>query len=57
MENIKFDPSQPLSLRYVLPVIDYTGWEALPEEGIVSFWKGDKLCGLKVCERCSTFHG
>ena len=25
MEKIKFDPPPPLSLREVLPVIDYTG--------------------------------
>ena len=32
-------------------------WEAVPEKGIASFWKGDTLWGLKVCERGSTFHG
>ena len=31
-------------------------WEAVPEKGIAGFWKGDTLCGLKVCERGSTFH-
>ena len=56
MEKIKFDPSPPLSLREVLPVIDYTG-RLYPKKGIASFWKGDTLCGLKVCERGSTFHG
>ena len=31
--------------------------EAVPENGIASFWKGDTLCLHKVCEIDSTFHG
>ena len=30
-------------------------WEAVPEKGIASFWKGDTLCGLKVCEVCGIY--
>ena len=44
MEKIKFYPPPPLSLREVLPVIDYTG-RLYGEKAIASFWKGDTLCG------------
>ena len=55
MGKIKFDPPPPLSLREVL--WNRLRWEAVPEKGIASFWKWDTLCGLKVCEWGSTFHG
>ena len=56
MEKIKSDPSPPPIPQGGTPC-NRVHWEAVPEKGIASFWKGDTLCGLKVCERGSTFHG
>ena len=56
MEKIKSDPS-PTPIPQGGSPCNRLHWEAVPEKEIASFWKGETLCGLKVCERGSTFHG